>query len=452
MDGRPRGAHRPGRGRPRGRRPADGRRRAARRARAVAGARRRAPVPGRPPTVRPGGSWKAHVDAGHVRAWRMLLDDAVGPGGGTAHRVTPAASTPRTPRATAGSGRTWPATRPTPSCTASRSPSASRSAASTATTTTSPPSGTTRWSPPGADAGRRPRADRPAHGGRAAPPQGRGAGPEEAGPLADPGRAAARRGPGRRRGAGRPGRPPSGSTPASTCCESWGLDVAWWARTRAAPTSGSATSPPTTPPAPTTSCAAWCDPEVQAVFCARGGYGVQRMVDLLDWESLAAAGPKVLVGFSDVTALHQAFAARLGAVHHPRPGGDQSRRRRRGVPGTPARDAVRAGGGHVAHRGAHGHAGRRVGRPGCWSAATSRCWPPRSAPGTRCAAAESIAVLEDVGEETYRLDRLLTQLLRSGWFDRVRGIVVGDVHRLRASRRRSGTWWPTGSRRSACRC
>ena len=65
--------------------------------------------------------------------------------------------------------------------------------------------------------------------------------------------------------------------------------------------------------------AAWCDPEVQAVFCARGGYGVQRMVDLLDWESLAAAGPKALVGFSDVTALHQAFAARLGlsTIHGP---------------------------------------------------------------------------------------------------------------------------------------
>jgi copper homeostasis protein len=27
-------------------------------------------------SVRPGASWKAHVDAGHVRAWRMLLDDA----------------------------------------------------------------------------------------------------------------------------------------------------------------------------------------------------------------------------------------------------------------------------------------------------------------------------------------------------------------------------------------
>jgi muramoyltetrapeptide carboxypeptidase len=40
-------------------------------------------------------------------------------------------------------------------------------------------------------------------------------------------------------------------------------------------------------------------------------------------------------------------------------------------------------------------------------------------------AAESIVVLEDVGEVVYRLDRLLTQLLRSGWFDRARGIVLG---------------------------
>ncbi|CAM5562389.1 hypothetical protein SHIRM173S_04343 [Streptomyces hirsutus] len=60
--------------------------------------------------------------------------------------------------------------------------------------------------------------------------------------------------------------------------------------------------------------AAWCDPAVDAVICARGGYGVQRMVDLLDWPAMRAAGPKVLVGFSDITALHEAFATRLGLV------------------------------------------------------------------------------------------------------------------------------------------
>jgi muramoyltetrapeptide carboxypeptidase len=35
-------------------------------------------------------------------------------------------------------------------------------------------------------------------------------------------------------------------------------------------------------------------------------------------------------------------------------------------------------------------------------------------------------LLEDVGEEGYRVDRLLTQLLRSGWFDQVTGLVIGD--------------------------
>jgi muramoyltetrapeptide carboxypeptidase len=38
----------------------------------------------------------------------------------------------------------------------------------------------------------------------------------------------------------------------------------------------------------------------------------------------------------------------------------------------------------------------------------------------------AIALLEDVTEEPYRIDRLLTQLLRAGWFDRVAGIALGS--------------------------
>ncbi|WP_031111139.1 S66 peptidase family protein [Streptomyces sp. NRRL S-146] len=93
---------------------------------------------------------------------------------------------------------------------------------------------------------------------------------------------------------------------------------------------------------------AWCDPSVAAVLCARGGYGAQRMVDLLDWAAMRAAGPKVFAGFSDVTVLHQAFATRLGLVQD----GD--------------------------------------------------------------------------GESPYRVDRYLTQLLRTGWLDGVAGIVLGS--------------------------
>lgn len=170
---------------------------------------------------------------------------------------------------------------------------------------------------------------------------------------------------------------------------------------------------------------AWCDPDVRAVWCARGGYGAQRIVDQLDWGALGGVAPKILVGFSDVTALHQAFAARLGlsTVHGPVVsslvlGDDESRSHLHAllfdpaagmtitpapvqtlVPGTAAGGLV---GGNLSVLAAG------LGTPDVLTAK------------------DSIVVLEDVAEELYRIDRLLTQLLRGGWFDGVRGIVLGD--------------------------
>ncbi len=65
--------------------------------------------------------------------------------------------------------------------------------------------------------------------------------------------------------------------------------------------------------------AAWCDPSVEAVLCARGGFGAHRMVDLVDWAAIRAAGPKAFVGYSDITVLHEAFALRAGfaTLHGP---------------------------------------------------------------------------------------------------------------------------------------
>lgn len=171
---------------------------------------------------------------------------------------------------------------------------------------------------------------------------------------------------------------------------------------------------------------AWLDDGVAAVLCARGGYGAQRIVDRLDWDRLARSRPKLLVGFSDVTALLQAFAARLGlaTVHGPvvtslGAGDEESREHLRRTLFEPAQAAVLTPepldvlvpgtaegvlvGGNVAVLAS--------------GAGTARVMP----------AAGSIAVLEDIGEEPYKLDRLLTQLLRSGWFDGVRSVVVGHL-------------------------
>ncbi|AYC37504.1 S66 peptidase family protein [Streptomyces griseorubiginosus] len=172
--------------------------------------------------------------------------------------------------------------------------------------------------------------------------------------------------------------------------------------------------------------AAWCDPAVDAVLCARGGYGAQRMVDLLDWDAMRAAGPKVLVGFSDVTTLHQAFATRLGLVtlYGPAAAGADF------VKNTLAQEHLRAtllapetvrtltsrGPALVPGR------ARGVTLGGCLSLLATDLGTRHARSGAR----DGLLLIEDVGEQPYRVDRLLTQLLRTGWLDGVRGIVLGS--------------------------
>jgi muramoyltetrapeptide carboxypeptidase len=174
---------------------------------------------------------------------------------------------------------------------------------------------------------------------------------------------------------------------------------------------------------------AWCDPSVAAVLCARGGYGAHRMVDLLDWEAMRAAGPKVFVGFSDITALHEAFATRLGLVtlHGPMAAGidfvknTRAQEHLRATLFTPETVRTIASGGRALVPGR----ARGVTLGGCLSLLAAECGTPHARP---CADG-GLVCLEDVGEETYRLDRYLTQLLRAGWFDGVRGVLLGSWER-----------------------
>ncbi len=168
---------------------------------------------------------------------------------------------------------------------------------------------------------------------------------------------------------------------------------------------------------------AWCRPDVRAVFAARGGSGAHRIIDRLDWDRMTAAGPRVLVGFSDVSALHEAVAGRLGvvSVHGPvvaslgeAPDVTVSALRdllfaadRAVLAGVP----LLAGGGRSAE-------GVLLGGNLAVVAASLGSESSRPAAG-------GIAVLEDVSEPAYKVDRLLTSLVRAGWFDDVRGIALG---------------------------
>ncbi|TXC94150.1 LD-carboxypeptidase [Streptomyces sp. ISID311] len=173
--------------------------------------------------------------------------------------------------------------------------------------------------------------------------------------------------------------------------------------------------------------AAWCDPSVKAVFAARGGYGAQRMVDLLDWDALRAAAPKPLIGFSDVTVLHEAFAVRAGVatLHGPAVAGevflkDDATRvhlwRTLFAPETVCTLTAPSARPLVPGR------ARGVTLGGCLTMLATELGAPRARPN----AAGGLLLLEDVGEPPYRIDRALTQLLRAGWLDGVAGIALGS--------------------------
>ncbi|MFS8099121.1 LD-carboxypeptidase [Lentzea alba] len=163
---------------------------------------------------------------------------------------------------------------------------------------------------------------------------------------------------------------------------------------------------------------AWCS-DVAAVFCVRGGYGCLRMTDLVPWKDLP---PRVFVGSSDVTVLHAELnLVGQATVFGPMPGTSdfvddplaQSRLRALlfdGVSSWAAGTAVVPG------------TARGVLTGGNAALLAASVGGPRWAPPVDGA----IALLEDVGEEPYRLDRILTQLLRAGWFEPVSGIVLGS--------------------------
>jgi len=174
------------------------------------------------------------------------------------------------------------------------------------------------------------------------------------------------------------------------------------------------------------------DPEIKAIHCIRGGWGAARLLPLLDWD-LIARHPKILIGYSDITALLLSLHARTGLVtfHGPNGASEWNRSnvewlqrvtwRGEAVTFENPRDTtdtiVRS-----THRTRSITPGRARGRllGGNLTVLTAILGSPYVPDFT-----DAVLFLEDVQEAPYRLDRMLVQLKLAGILGRIKGFVWG---------------------------
>jgi muramoyltetrapeptide carboxypeptidase len=180
------------------------------------------------------------------------------------------------------------------------------------------------------------------------------------------------------------------------------------------------------------------DPKVRAVICTRGGYGAQRIVDGLDAAALRN-DPKLLVGFSDITALQLAAwrHARLASVYAPMAAWSE---RTGPASADSLRSALMSTDDIVLHARSEEEtstvrvpgpaaSGVLIGGNLCLIASTLGTPDMPDLTG-------AILLIEDVDEPPYKVDRMLTQLRRTGALSGIVGVAVGQFTRCTDG-------WPT---------
>lgn len=172
---------------------------------------------------------------------------------------------------------------------------------------------------------------------------------------------------------------------------------------------------------------AWQEPKPGLVLAARGGFGASRLLAQLSPELFRKSDPKLLAGFSDISALLNWFADRVGLITFHAPNAatlaeaNQATRRSfwhllegKAVPGDPLATGLKAA-----------RSGNAEGR-----LAGGNLVVLASLVGTsgQVTLTNKIAFFEDIYEEPYSLDRAFTQLAQGGGLGKAKAVVLASFH------------------------
>lgn len=165
------------------------------------------------------------------------------------------------------------------------------------------------------------------------------------------------------------------------------------------------------------------DPEIKAIFCARGGYGATRLLHMIDF-NIIAQNPKILVGFSDITALLFAIYKKTGLITIHGPTLSQLSKNDNLIHllrliTVPYRPQITMKKGRVIRSGQ----AKGIILGGNLSIICSLC-------GTSFLPSfkNKILFIEETGESPYRIDRMLTQLVLTNKLNELSAIVIGEMN------------------------
>ncbi|WP_296342619.1 LD-carboxypeptidase [Winogradskyella sp.] len=179
------------------------------------------------------------------------------------------------------------------------------------------------------------------------------------------------------------------------------------------------------------------DPKISAIWCARGGYGTVRILDKLDYTKFKK-NPKWLIGYSDITALHNQF-------HNQ---GFQSLHALMCVSLTKDLSEIQetvstfksALFGNPQSYTLDGSKYNRIGETkGELVGGNLTILHTMLGSKTSIDTSGKILFIEEIGEYKYHIDRMLQSLKRAGYFENLKGLVVGDMSKMR----KNTTLWGT---------
>jgi len=170
------------------------------------------------------------------------------------------------------------------------------------------------------------------------------------------------------------------------------------------------------------------DPQVQAIICARGGYGANYLLNAVDLEKIKSH-PKIFVGYSDITTLLTYWTDATGLVTFHGPMVTKDFARSDGVDLTSWEGAIRGVSPWAIEMGPSSGVqplveGKAEGilYGGCLSMLSASLGTPYE-----IQTAGTILFIEDLATKPYQIDRMLMQLKLAGKLDHVRGIVFGEM-------------------------